>query len=82
MRSLYSYSSMPLKIQHLVVLLMLAVGLLGVQGCGQGGEWFPKSRTAVRKQTLWDKGKEGPSALDEPRDRSAGGWCNRREDDR
>jgi endoglucanase len=28
MRSFYSYSSMPLKIQHLVVLLMLAVGLL------------------------------------------------------
>jgi hypothetical protein len=73
-----------MKIQHLVVLLMLAAGLVGVQGCGPrtGGEWFPKSKKAVRRQTLLDRNKEGPSVLDEPLDKSTGGWYNRHEDDR
>ena len=51
---------------RLVVFLMLVAGLVGVQGCGQGGEWFPKSNKPVRNNTSLDKQSgNGRSALNE-----------------
>jgi len=51
---------------------MLVVGLIGVQGCGRGGEWFPKSDKPVRKQTSLDKesgkGRSVLEQLDESRE--------------
>jgi hypothetical protein len=52
--------------RRIVVFLMLVAGLVGIQGCGQGGEWFPKSDKPVRKRTSLDKESgKGRSALNE-----------------
>ena len=43
---------------RIVILLILIAGLVGVQGCRTGGEWFPKSGKPARKQTFHDKETE------------------------
>ncbi len=43
---------------RIVILLTLIAGLVGVQGCRTGGEWFAKSGKSARKQTFHDKETE------------------------
>ena len=51
---------------RIVVLFIVVAGIVGVQGCCGGGEWFPKPDKSVRKRTSQDKeAGKGRSALNE-----------------